>query len=339
MKGKGKKTQLWIRAFAVILFAMIMQTATARIWYVGAWTGKPAGDVKTGVAEAYTAASAGDEVWVATGTYTVAIDVKNDVSIYGGFAGTESSLDERVKLTDGKPWEFSNPTVFTTTSGAVISGIIGSYGMTIDGITFDGENTAAARRIINFANGVTGANYIISNCVMQNFISNIASGGELINLRNKTEMRHCLITNNKTTASGAIIYLDYSCWMHDCEIVGNTAAGNTISVNYTSGSGNCYNLYVANNTAGGTAGISVHGANVYNCVVVNNTSTGGSGGMSTDQRKTVGVYNNTLANNTGVTTGGLAFYTHANTTGTRQLFAILFFGTIKRGTTFIISFA
>jgi hypothetical protein len=264
------------------------------------------------VADAYNAASANDQVWVAAGTYTVAITVKNGVSIYGSFAGSEDDITDRAKVAGGKPWDFVNPTIFKTTSAQVINGISGNNSMTIDGITFDGENTVAARRVINFSNGSTGANYVISNCVIKNFVSNIASGGELINLRNKTEMHHCLITNNKTTASGAIVYLDYNCWMHDCEVTNNTAAGNLLSVNYTSGSGSCYNLYVANNTAGGTGGISIHGATVYNCVVVNNTSTGGAGGISIDGRKTVSVYNNTIANNTGATTGGLAFYTNTS---------------------------
>jgi chondroitin AC lyase len=285
------------------------------IKYVGTtaqWATKPVSLVYATVADAYAAADAGDQVWVATGTYTVGITVRNDVNIYGGFAGTENALEDRAKVSGGKSWEFVNPTVFTTTSAAVITGIAGNNGMTIDGITFDGENTAAAVRVFQFSNGVTGANYVISNCVIKNFVSNIASGGELINLRNKTEMHHCLITNNKTTASGAIVYLDYSCWMHDCEVTNNTAAGNLLSVNYTSGSGDCYNMYVANNTAGGTAGINAHGANVYNCVVVNNTSTAGSGGMAIDGRKAAGVFNNTIAGNTGATTGGLAFYTNAS---------------------------
>ena len=44
-------------------------------------------------------ATAGDEVWMAAGTYAVTqtINVLPGVDIYGGFAGTESSIDERVR--------------------------------------------------------------------------------------------------------------------------------------------------------------------------------------------------------------------------------------------------
>jgi len=72
-------------------------------------------------------AASGDEVWVAAGTYfpttqTDASDIlsrtfliKNGVNLYGGFAGNETSIDDRAKSdVDGngkvEPWEFTNET-------------------------------------------------------------------------------------------------------------------------------------------------------------------------------------------------------------------------------------
>ena len=52
---------------------------------------------------AIAAAQAGDQIWVAAGTHTpttgldrnTTFSLKNDVAIYGGFAGTETGLNER----------------------------------------------------------------------------------------------------------------------------------------------------------------------------------------------------------------------------------------------------
>ena len=41
-------------------------------------------------------ANAGDQVWVARGTYTERITLKPGVALYGGFAGYETSLSERL---------------------------------------------------------------------------------------------------------------------------------------------------------------------------------------------------------------------------------------------------
>ena len=63
---------------------------------------------KRSVAAAISAASAGENVWVARGTYIVGntpLALKNGVSIYGGFAGDETRLDQR-DIT-------ANPTVLT----------------------------------------------------------------------------------------------------------------------------------------------------------------------------------------------------------------------------------
>ena len=53
-------------------------------------------DVQTAIDSAYNAG--GGEVWIAKGTYKhgSAMTMKNNVAIFGGFAGTETSKEERV---------------------------------------------------------------------------------------------------------------------------------------------------------------------------------------------------------------------------------------------------
>ena len=62
------------------------------------------------------------EVWIAAGTYYVpdssGFTPKNDVNVYGGFEGTESSLGERERSdlnSDGviDPWEYTNTTILS----------------------------------------------------------------------------------------------------------------------------------------------------------------------------------------------------------------------------------
>jgi len=88
------------------------RAAEATVRYVwasagGANDGSSWTDAYTSLQSALTAAGAGDQIWVAAGTYkptsltdpgdarTATFSLKNGVAIYGGFAGTEASLSER----------------------------------------------------------------------------------------------------------------------------------------------------------------------------------------------------------------------------------------------------
>ncbi len=72
------------------------------------------------------AASSGDEIWIKEGTYlptsstdrSMSFTLQSGVKLYGGFAGTETSIDQRV-LSDIDAngtidkWEFANPTILS----------------------------------------------------------------------------------------------------------------------------------------------------------------------------------------------------------------------------------
>lgn len=101
--AKVRKEVLWVR-YSV--------SATAAVWLAlgGANAGvlrvkaDAPGPVQDGaswetayraVPDALSAATAGDEVWVAAGQYIGRITVTAEVGLYGGFAGTETARDER----------------------------------------------------------------------------------------------------------------------------------------------------------------------------------------------------------------------------------------------------
>ena len=310
---------MWIRLFCMMLFTMLMQTASAKIWYVGAWTGKPAEDVKTDVAEAYSAATNNDTVWIAGGSYTVpSITLsKSKVNIYGSFAGTENNANERAKTPGGKAWEFANPTVLNNSEAQIFNGS-GANSIAADGIVFDGQKTLG-RRAMQLISANTTTSHRISNCIIRNYLMNGDGAG--MNIRCKADIYDCLITGNENTANGGGgAYFDYAVTMYSCEITDNKSGNNGggVKANGLQGIISIYNCRFENNTAT-NAGGGLYGTQLqmHDCIIVNNTG-GTGGGIAFDARKASSVWNVTIAGNRATKTGGaggVSFYentTHAS---------------------------
>lgn len=291
--------------------------AGKRKYYVGNWTYTPEdGEIAANVP---TTLQAGDEMWIAAGEYTVPeIKLLANTAIYGGFAGTETSVDARVKTADGKAWEFENISVLKNNAGIIFT--IGGASTIIDGITFQGTEKTG-RAIQNSSATIEGG--IIRNCIFKNF--NSSADGGAMNIRSKSEIYNCLITGNKGNKGGGA-YLDLVT-IHDCEIVGNsvpTTAETSIG-NINGGGGGlllvaceAYNLYVAENTASYGGGLFPRTTTkVYNSIIVDNTASQSGGGISFDERDSgTLIYNVTIANNNSNLqggTGGVNFA--ANATG------------------------
>ncbi|WP_137045155.1 right-handed parallel beta-helix repeat-containing protein [Pseudolabrys sp. FHR47] len=96
-----------VAVIALILASDLSQAASGKIWHVN-HERKISGDGLTwqtafqSLQEALSAASKNDEIWVARGTYypdatdqTKSFVLKEDVALYGGFAGTETARQER----------------------------------------------------------------------------------------------------------------------------------------------------------------------------------------------------------------------------------------------------
>jgi hypothetical protein len=74
------------------------------------------------------AASSGDEVWVAAGTYAEAITLKEGVAVYGGFSGIETSRSQR-------NWTANVATINGGGPDLGLSVVAGQNGSAIDGFT------------------------------------------------------------------------------------------------------------------------------------------------------------------------------------------------------------
>ena len=201
--------------------------------------------------QALAAAKAGDEIWVAGGTYytsqdgdrTQSFNLVEGVALYGGFAGTETSKEQRQivvnpTILSGEigsaskednaftvvyAEKVSNKTVvdgFTITDGVsngfTVNGDLSFSGAawfnnvaspTISNCTFTNNYAREGAAIYNYANNGT-CNPIISNC---RFISNKADfdGGAIFNMSINGQctprIANCHFENNHSTYGAGIL--------------------------------------------------------------------------------------------------------------------------------------
>jgi hypothetical protein len=121
--------------------------------------------------DAVDAASAGDEAWVAGGTYTrrdaadeVVLTMKDGVAIYGGFTGTEAGRGDRDWVTN-----------VTVLDGEDVCEhvVVSASNARLDGFTVERGNTGTAGSGAGIhcvaVVGLDVANCVISNCVTSDF--------------------------------------------------------------------------------------------------------------------------------------------------------------------------
>jgi hypothetical protein len=140
------------------------------------------------------------QIWVAKGTYnpsttdqTIAFVMKDGVSMYGGFAGTETAL---------------NLTRNSTANPSILSGELGADGpsgnsrnvliganATLDGFTIQGGNSDGGGGGIN----ITNVNMTISNCIFRNDLA--LGGGAVTATDADVDFKNCVFMNNGAAGS------------------------------------------------------------------------------------------------------------------------------------------
>lgn len=203
------------------------------------------------------------EVWVAEGTYepksqlisgagySASFRMRDGISVYGGFAGTESSKQERKMKTDGMPWDFNNVTIlkgayydhanlqwnnnkWTLTSDsrhvvwfAPMAGEAEFTRVTIlDGMTIQGGYAQGGTGLDDFktdrGGGVymDGANAYLTNCIVkENYATGNGGGVYLKDGRVQTS----LIYNNNADADGGAVYVYNTGLVHRSMLSNNSA--------------------------------------------------------------------------------------------------------------------
>lgn len=161
------------------------------------------------------AAQVGGEVWVMAGTYLGRITLRDFVYVYGGFAGTETSVSQR-------NWKGNTTAINAYPAGsAVTARFLGHRISAVDGF-----------RIVN-GNAYNGGGiccesaspFIANNTITGNTADN-KGGGIYLNNSSASVTGNTILGNSALTSGGGI-FADRAC----AEIFGNSIDGNSASIN------------------------------------------------------------------------------------------------------------
>lgn len=287
-------------------------------------------DLKTAI----TKALAGDEIWVSKGIYSPGLlatswfTMKDGVKIYGGFAGTETTLTDR----DMSGVHTLNETILDGSQGVasrhvVFNNIALSNTALLDGFTISGgQGLAGADSDNNRGAGIY--NYASVNAVFSNLkvVNNKAERGAGIYNRGGASFEKILFEGNEAnTIGGGFFNLSANITMTDVTFRGNTAKVNSGGLSQNGGIINIERASFIANTAGQQAGGMFNSSGTANLVNVifsrNAVTTAGSGyyggGMysaATTNLNNVTFSNNTIAFTHTATIGGAGLYRSAGVT-------------------------
>lgn len=318
------------RAFIALLpFGFFLPTASAgtRFVDVGLATGANNGTSWAdafqgvdGVVNALTAASSGDEIWVARGTYkptstltrTVSITLKTGVAVYGGFASGETQLTQRnvqanVTTLSGDLAGDDGSNVFTDNSFHVINGNSASSTSILDGFVVRGGN---ANSTANQDRGggillLTNSNATIRNCTFRDNRCTFGGGAGYINASSPT-FTDCRFENNIGGSFGGAFdqSTNVGTVFTRCVFTGNTAGRAGAIEIFSSSPVKVYDCLFFGNSCTGSGGggaifVSGSSPSIRNCTIFGNTSTTSSAAGIISATSTVEISNCIVYGNTG----------------------------------------
>lgn len=194
----------------------------------------PMGDIQKAIALAGEDRENVKDVWIQAGTYspTQRLNLKDSVNVYGGFAGTETTIEERVKVDGGNAWDFKNQTIIN--GGDSIACMAAAKAMlqpiVVDGITF--EHGAALSAKSDNGGGIRlNVNVTLQNSIVRNCFSNNAGGA--VQIYPAGDVYNCLFENNRQTTGsngGGAINSNTSSNGYEVHIEGCVFVGNSSTV-------------------------------------------------------------------------------------------------------------
>lgn len=211
------------------------------------------------------------EVWVAAGEYaptelmengkqhTAAFIMKDGISVYGGFAGTESSKAERQK--GGMPWQYKNVTVLKG-SGYESEDESGKRGCEWSGTDYKWSVSSNSNHVVWFAQKDKGA---FSRMTVLDGVT--IKGGSAKTIHAADYDGH----------KGAGVYMAGNTYLNNCVVTENTAEGDGGAV-YLKGGRVVGSLVFNNNADGNGGGVYMDNAGiVLRSMLANNSADDGAG--------------------------------------------------------------
>ncbi len=237
------------------------------------------------LSRALTQATPGDQIWVAAGTYTpdttdlpaprtATFQLKAGVAVYGGFAGTETSLDQRDPKTnvttlsgdlngdDGADFANNSENTYHVVTGTGTGPLAVLAGFTVTGGNANGGGTNSYGAGMYIA---SGGSPTVRNVIFSGNTASNGAGGGMANNPGSPTLSSVTFSNNTATNGGGMANLSNSSpSLTDVTFSGNTATGGGGAMYSDTASLTLTDVTFSGNTANASGASSSGGGAMYN---------------------------------------------------------------------------